>query len=93
MTDFDEMVAFLEQEKIHWGLAHFAKGEGFIEKYTLKARFGLTKDFYVDFDKKKCSMWHQELADLDIGLVTSLTYMGTDFKTHVQIQKELDRIL
>lgn len=88
MTDFEEMIKFLFHESV--GIHDMSNS---ITRYTLKARFGLTKDFYVDFEKKKCSMWHSELSDLDIGLVTSLTYMGTNFKTHVEIQKELDRIL
>ena len=87
MTDFDEMVAFLYQEAL------YIKGIDSVSRYTLKARFGLTKDFYVDFEKKKCSMWHRELEKLDMAIITTINLRETDFKTHVEIQKELDRIL
>jgi len=88
MTEFDEMVAFLFEEAV--GIIDLDTNT---TRYTLKARFGLTKDFYVDFDKKKCSMWHQELKGLDMAVIHSFNLKDSDFKTHVQIQQELDRIL
>ena len=89
MTDFGEMVAFLLQECVNWEQMLTEN----TRRYRLKARFGLTKDFYVDFEKKKCSMWHQELKGLDMAVIHSFNLKDSDFKTHVQIQQELDRII
>lgn len=89
MTDFDEMVAFLEQECEGW-----IELPGTVKRYTMKARFGLTKDFYVDFDKRKCSRWHKELAKLDMATIERIVeLMESNFKTHIKVQEELDRIL
>lgn len=89
MTEFDEMVAFLLQECVNWEQMLTEN----TRRYRLKARFGLTKDFYVDFDKKKCSLWHKELKGKIASIERTLEMMDSDFKTHVQIQQELDRIL
>ena len=88
MTEFNEMVAFLFEEAV--GIIDLDTNT---TRYTLKARFGLTKDFYVDFEKKKCSMWHKELKGCVASIERTLEMMDSDFKTHVQIQQELDRII
>jgi len=86
MTDFEEMVAYLEQECVtSWGL-------GSMRKYTMKAIFGRTKNFYVYFDKKTCSLMHNEVNLQDLSMKESFRVAFSDFKTHVDVQKELDRI-
>jgi len=91
MTDFEEMVTFLQQECVHWRLVNGIDWN--VRRYTMKARFGLTKDFYVDFEKKKCSMWHNEIKDRYFSTERLYEVMHSDFKTHIDIQNELDKIL
>jgi len=88
MTDFEEMVKFLYQEAVV-----IVDVEKNVTMYRMEARFGLTKDFYVDFEKKKCSRWHKELAKLDVATIERVVeLMDSNFKTHIEVQKELDRI-
>jgi hypothetical protein len=88
MTDFEQMVAFLEQEATHWELL-----DSNIKRYTMKVRFGRAKDFYVDFNKEECSLMHNEVNLKDLSMKESFRVAFSDFKTHVDIQEELDRIL
>ena len=88
MTDFEQMVAFLEQECVNWKLI-----DGNVKRYTMKARLGQTKDFYVYFEKERCSLMHNDVNHRYLSVKESFRVAFSDFKTHIDVQKELDRIL
>lgn len=89
MTDFEEMVAFLEQECVDSVQQQSSK----TERFTMKARFGQMKNFYVNFDTKKCTLWHSELKGSVASIERLIEMQDSNFKTHIDIQKELDKIL